>query len=159
MAHELLNGLSETEAERVLALGTRMTIPGGGSLFRLGDEAKSLFLIERGRVRLTFPMMVRDREEDVLFEEKLPGETVGWSAFVPPYLFTLSGKALEESEVIALPREALFAFCEATPEVGFKIATNLAVLVGKRLQLVQTMWMREFERIVELKAAKLSEVR
>jgi hypothetical protein len=35
MVHKLLNGLSEAEAEQVLALGSRLTIPSGGSLFRL----------------------------------------------------------------------------------------------------------------------------
>lgn len=159
MAHELLNGLSSTEADQILALGTRMTVPSGGSLFRLGDAADRLFLIERGRIRLTFPMLVRGREEEVLMEEKLPGETVGWSALVPPYRFTLSATAPLETEVIALPRERLCAYCESSPAVGFRIGMNLAILVGQRLQLVQAMWMREIERTVELKSAAVGEAR
>jgi CRP/FNR family transcriptional regulator, cyclic AMP receptor protein len=159
MAHELLNGLSPAEVDQVLALGQRMTVPSGGSLFRLGDEADRLFLIERGRIRLTFPMLVRGREEDVLIEEKLPGETVGWSALVPPYRFTLSATAPLETEVIALPRERLCAYCESSPAVGFRIGMNLAILVGERLQLVQAMWMREIERTVELKSAGVAEAR
>ncbi|MDE3187457.1 MAG: cyclic nucleotide-binding domain-containing protein [Acidobacteriota bacterium] len=159
MAHELLNGLSSAEAGQILALGTRMTVPSGGSLFRLGDAADRLFLIERGRIRLTFPMLVRGREEEVLMEEKLPGETVGWSALVPPYRFTLSATAPLETEVIALPREKLCAYCESSPAVGFRIGMNLAILVGQRLQLVQAMWMREIERTVELKSAAVGEAR
>lgn len=157
MTHELLKGLSSAEADRVLALGTRMTVPSGGTLFRLGDAADRLFLIERGRIRLTFPMLVRSREEEVLMEEKLPGETVGWSALVPPHRFTLSATAPLETEVIALPREKLCAYCESSPAVGFRIGMNLAILVGKRLQLVQAMWMREVERTVELKSAGVGE--
>jgi CRP-like cAMP-binding protein len=159
MAHELLNGLSSAEVDQVLALGKRITVPNGGSLFRLGDEADRLFLIERGRIRLTFPMLVRGREEDVLMEEKSPGETVGWSALVPPYRFTLSATAPLETEVIALPRERLCAYCESSPAVGFRIGMNLAILVGERLQLVQAMWMREIERTVELKSAGVAEAR
>jgi CRP/FNR family transcriptional regulator, cyclic AMP receptor protein len=159
MAHELLNGLSSAEVDQVLALGKRITVPNGGSLFRLGDEADRLFLIERGRIRLTFPMLVRGREEDVLMEEKSPGETVGWSALVPPYRFTLSATAPLETEVIALPREKLCAYCESSPAVGFRIGMNLAILVGQRLQLVQAMWMREIERTVELKSAGVVEAR
>lgn len=159
MTHELLKGLSSAEADRVLALGTRMTVPSGGTLFRLGDAADRLFLIERGRIRLTFPMLVRGREEEVLMEEKLPGETVGWSALVPPHRFTLTATAPLETEVIALPRERLCAYCESSPAVGFKIGMNLAILVGQRLQLVQAMWMREVERTVELKSAGVGEAR
>ena len=159
MMHELLNGLSSAEADQVLALGSRVTVPSGGSLFRLGDPADRLFLTEHGRIRLTLPMLVRGREEDILIEEKAPGETVGWSALVPPYRFTLSATAPLETEVIALPRETLCAFCETSPAVGYKIGMNLAILVGQRLQLVQAMWLREVQRTVELRAAAAGEGR
>jgi toluene monooxygenase system ferredoxin subunit len=159
MAHELLNGLSSAEADQVLALGARVLVPSGGSLFRLGDPADCLFLTERGRIRLTLPMLVRGREEDILIEEKTPGQTVGWSALVPPYRFTLSATAPLETEVIALPREKLCAFCESSPAIGFRIGLNLAVLVGQRLQLVQAMWLRAMQRTVELRAASGGEAR
>lgn len=159
MAYELLNGLSPAEVDQVLALGTRVTVPSGGSLFRLGDPADRLFLTERGRIRLTFPMLVRGREEDILIEEKSPGETIGWSALVPPHRFTLSATAPLETEVIALPREPLCAYCESSPSVGYKIGLNLAILIGQRLQLVQAMWLREMQRTVELRAASVGEHR
>ncbi len=159
MVYELLNGLSPAEADQVLALGARVMVPSGGSLFRLGDPADRLFLTERGRIRLTLPMLVRGREEDILIEEKSPGETVGWSALVPPYRFTLSATAPLETEVIALPRESLCVYCESSPAVGYKIGLNLAILVGQRLQLVQAMWLREMQRTVELRAAGVREHR
>ena len=149
MLHKLLNGLSPAEEDEVLALGAHVTLPSGGSLFRLGDAADRLFLIERGRIRLSFPMLLRGQQEDVLFEEQGCGETVGWSAMVPPYRFTLSATAPLETELIALSREALTAFCEDEPEIGRRISLNLAILVGQRLQLVQAMWMREIQRTVE----------
>jgi len=153
MIHELLNGLSAPEIEQVLALGHTTTVPGGGSLFRLGDPAEGLFLIARGRVRLTLPMRVRGREEEVLIEEKSQGETVGWSAMIPPYRFTLSATVPLETEVVELPRAALQNHFEAKPEIGYKICLNLAVIVGHRLQLLQTMWLRATERTVELRSA------
>lgn len=159
MEHELLKGLSSADVEKVLALGTRITVPSGGSLFRLGDAADRLFLVERGRIRLTSPMMIRGHEEDVFIEEKSPGETVGWSALVPPYRFTLSGTAPLETEVIALPRVTLCELCEHSPSVGARIGLNLAVVIAQRLQLVQAMWMREFERTVEMKSSVPAEAR
>jgi len=154
MTHELLNGLSPIEAELVLELGTKQIVPSGTPLFRLGDPADRLFLIERGRIRLTLPMQVRGREEDVFVEERSPGQTVGWSALIPPYRFTLTAAApLFEAEVIALPREALRKYFAANPEAGHKIALNLAVVIGHRLQLFQTLWLREMQRTVEVRSA------
>ena len=159
MAHELLSGLSPAEVDQVLALGTPMTVPSGASLFRLGDPADCLYLTVRGRIRLTLPMLVRGKEEDILVDERLPGQMLGWSALVPPYRFTLSATAPLETEVIALPREALCAFCEASPAVGSKIGLNLAIVVGNRLQLMQAMWLREMQHIVELKSSQAGAAR
>ncbi len=153
MVHELLNGLSSAEAEQVLELGTKLLIPCGTSLFRLGDAADRLFLTERGRIKLTLPMQVRGREEDVFVEERAPGQTVGWSALIPPYRFTLTAAAsLHEAVVIALPREALLGYFAANPAAGYKIALNLAVVIGHRLQLFQTMWLREMQRTLEARS-------
>ena len=70
MAQELLNGLSAAEAAQVLKLGTKVIVPNGTSLFRLGDPADRLFLVECGRIKLTLPMQVRGREEDIFVEER-----------------------------------------------------------------------------------------
>lgn len=148
MVYSLLQGLSTAEANQVLSLGSHETIASGGSLFRLGDHAERLYLIERGQIRLSFPMLVRGKQEEVFFEEKSPGDTVGWSAMVPPYRFTLSATAPLETGVIALSRETLRVFLERSPEIGRTISLNLAILVGQRLQLVQAMWMREIQRAV-----------
>jgi len=154
MTHELLNGLSPVEAEQVLELGTKLIVASGTSLFRLGDPADRMFLIERGRIRLTLPMQVRGREEDIFVEERSPGQTVGWSALIPPYRFTLTATApLFGAKVIALPQAALRQYFAANPAAGHKIALNLAVVIGHRLQLFQTMWLREMQRTVEVRSA------
>ena len=154
MTHELLNGISSTEAEQVLKLGTRIVILAGTSLFRLGDPADRLFLVDRGRIKLTLPMSVRGREEDIFVEERAPGQAVGWSALIPPYRFTLTATAaLYDAEVIALPREELLKYFAGNPVAGQKIALNLAVVVGHRLHLFQTMWLREVQRTVEAHSA------
>jgi CRP-like cAMP-binding protein len=153
MPYELLNGLSPAETEQILELGTRLIVPSGTLLFRLGDPADRLFLTERGRIRLTLPMHLRGKEEDVLVEERSPGQTVGWSALIPPYHFTLSAAASLDTEVIALPQKVLREYMAAQPAVGCKIALNLAVVIGHRLQLFQTMWLREMERTVQARSA------
>ena len=153
MAHDLLNGLSSAEVDQVLELGTRLVVPSGTLLFRLGDTADRLFLIERGGIRLTLPMEIRGQEQDILVEERFPGQTVGWSALIPPYRFTLSATASSDTEVIALPRESLRTHFATHPEAGCKLALNLAVVIGHRLQLFQTIWLREMERTVHALSA------
>ena len=146
---ELLKDLAPEQVQQVLALGTAVTVPSGAALFRLGDPAERLFLITRGRINLTLPMRISGQEQPVVVEERNSGQAVGWSALIPPYKFTLAATAPLETEVIALPRESLHRYFAGNPAVGYKIALNLAVVVGHRLQLFQAMWLREMQRTVE----------
>jgi CRP-like cAMP-binding protein len=150
---ELLKGLTPEEAAEVMALGKRLLLSSGAELFHMGQDAETLFLLQRGRIRLTLPMQVRGREEDVLVEERVPGDTIGWSALIPPHRFTLTAMAPLESEVITLSGAALRAHFAAHPSVGHAVALNLAEVIGQRLQLFQTMWLREMQRTVELRCA------
>src|SRR5690348_15128128 len=150
---DLLKGLPTDEAARVLALGKRTVLNTGAELFRLGDVADSIYLVTRGRLRLTLPMQVRSQQEDVLVEERSSGQTVGWSALIPPYRFTLTATAALDTEVIAIPRRVLDGCFAANPETGRAVAMNLASIVGQRLQLFQAMWLREIQRMVELRCA------
>jgi CRP-like cAMP-binding protein len=148
MTHELLQGLAPADAAQVLTLGTRKHILSGTSLFRLGELAQCLYLVENGQIRLTLPLHIRGREEDVLIEEKGPGQTVGWSALIPPYRFTLSATTAADTDVVALTPEALHTLFETSPSTGAKLCLNLALIVGHRLQTLQAMWLREIQRTV-----------
>jgi len=148
---DLLWGLPQSEVDRTLALGTRFTVASGTELFDLGAEADCIYVIERGLIRLTLPMQVRGKEEDIFVEERTPGQTVGWSALIPPYRFTLKATASVEADVISLSRHALRFYLEANPATGFAVSLNLAAVIGQRLQLFQAMWLREMQQIVELR--------
>ena len=150
---DLLAGLSDEDSDRVLALGTRITISSGSELFRLGEEADRLYLIRRGRIRLTLPMQVLGRQENIVVEESTSGQTVGWSALIPPYRFTLTAAAPLETELVALSRETLSELLRSMPDVGYIVCMNLAGVVGQRLQVFQTMWAREMQRMVEARCA------
>jgi SulP family sulfate permease len=152
-ASELLDGLTADESAEIKALGARLSLAAGDTLFRLGSEADRLFVVERGRVALSLPMHVGRNEEEVLVEERLPGQAVGWSALVPPHRFTLTAIAQLETEVLALPREPLLAHFAAHPRVGYVVTRNVAAVTGQRLQLFQTMWLREMQRVVRLRYA------
>ncbi len=150
---DLFKGLASADADRLLALGKRMLLTSGAELFHLGDAADRIFVVARGRIRLTLPIQVRNREENVLVEECSPGQTVGWSGLIPPYRFTLTASAPLETEVIAFSREGLHRDFAAHPDTAHSFSLNLATVIGQRLQLFQAMWLREIQRLVELRCA------
>lgn len=145
---DLVRGLSPEDAAAVLALGKPMTLNAGQVLFALGADAESLFLIRRGRIAFTLPMQIAGRDEDVVIEEHSPGETLGWSALVPPHKFTLKATAPLPTDVLAIRRTDLLHYCAANPRVGQIVALNIAGIVAQRLQVFQAMWLRQMQRVV-----------
>jgi len=146
---ELLTGLSLKDTSEILGLASQTRVPKTDVLFRLGDEAKNLLLVRSGRVRLTFPMRIGNEQKDILAEERVPGQMIGWSALIPPHRFTLQAVATTEAELLVLPGQALRQLFREKPRVGYTVLTNLAQIVGQRLTIFQTMWIRELQRGVE----------
>jgi CRP-like cAMP-binding protein len=152
-APDLLQGLSPDETARVSSLGTVRVLAPGEVLFGLGASAEHLFVVQRGRLALSLPMRIGDRDEDVFMEERVPGQALGWSALVPPHRFTLTATAAVETEVLCLARTALDAYFTDHGDVGYVVTRNLAAVIGHRLQVLQAMWLREMQRLVSQRAA------
>ena len=151
---DLLKGLSETEASELMALGTTIKVPSGEVLFRMGDPADRMYLLVQGVISLTLPMKIRGSEENVLVEERLAGETLGWSGLIPPHRFTLNATAAADSELIALDRAPLLAHFAAHPSVAYTVVRNVGPVIGHRLPVFQTMWIREMQRSVETRYSR-----
>ena len=150
---ELLTGLDRDAARGIIALGSRKVLPKGAVLFDLGSEANDLFLIEHGRVALTLPMHVEGRDADLLVEEKVAGQVVGWSAVIPPHRFTLKASVPVETMLLAIPRAALADHFLAHADIGYAFTRNIAAIVGQRLQVFQAMWLRQMQHMLEMHAA------
>lgn len=145
---DLLTGLADREAAGVLALGMPVSLAAGEVLFRLGDEATSLYVIQSGLITLAMPMQIGGREENVRIDERAPGQTVGWSTLIPPHRFTLTASAPVASDLLAFPRDSLLGYFGSHPAVGYLVSSNVAALVGERLQVFQAMWLREVQHMV-----------
>jgi CRP-like cAMP-binding protein len=150
---DLVNVLEPDAAADILALGRRLTVATGTTLFTLGATADCLYVVEHGRIALRMPMHMGGQEQYVMVEERGPGQSVGWSALIPPHRFTLEAAAVVDSAVLALPRERLLEHFAARPAIGYAVTRNVAALVGQRLQVIQAMWLREVQRLVELRYA------
>ena len=151
---ELLAGLDEESRRRVLALGERRHYACASEVFRLGDPADHLYLVEQGQVALMMPLSFKGEERNVLVEEEGRGQTVGWSALVAPHRFTLMARASVATDLVALPRVALRHLFAVDPAVAAVVLGNLITLIGQRLQKVQAMWIREVQRSVTARLAE-----
>ena len=150
---ELYAGLSEADTAALTAIASTIRVDAGDVLFRIGDPAASLYLVENGRIELSMPMQVAGHDEEVRVEERSTGQTLGWSTLVPPHRFILNATAAVTTDLLAFPRDTLLAHFAARPDVGYVVLGNVAAIVGQRLQVFQTMWLRQMQRMVNLSHA------
>jgi len=150
---DLLAGLAPEEERSVLALATPKRLEEGAILFSLGADASHIYLVERGCINLTMPLRVGGLQKDMTVEDRGEGKSLGWSALIPPHRFTLQAQAKEPTELLALSRTALFELFSKRPGCGYTVISNLARVVGHRLQIFQAMWIREMQRSVEIRDA------
>jgi CRP-like cAMP-binding protein len=143
---DLLRDLTSQDLEEVMALGVPRSVAEGEKIFGLGDEAREAYLVMSGKVSLTLPIQLDGVHQDILVEERVAGQLLGWSGLVPPYRFTLQARAPVATELLALPRRELETLFSRKPQVGYQVASNLARIIGQRLQVFQTMWLRGVQR-------------
>lgn len=145
---ELFAGLSEEDATRVAALAREVNVAAGDTLFRLGDPAQVLYVLRRGRMELTFPLMVMGEPKETRFQSLEPGKTLAWSALVPPHRLTLSARATTDAALLGFDRDELQRLLGAHSSIGRIVMSNLAGVIATRLHEVMALWVREVQRNV-----------
>lgn len=144
----LFRGVPPAGFEPFVSLARPERVPQGHHIFRLGEPAERLFIIRGGVVHLTMPVEVHGKEREVVVQEAGAGETIGWSAVIDPYRFTMSAVAATDVDLVAFVTRELQAATEARPDAGLRVMTNLAQVIARRLQVMHTMWTRELQRAV-----------
>lgn len=147
---QIFENLEAEMLKPVLALFEQRAFAKAETLCRAGDAAEEVFLLLSGRVALTVPISVLMVERELQIENKGPLELVGWSALVPPHIYTLTATGTEGGEMLVVGREALLEHCRAHPSLGFVVMSNVASIIGERLALVKDFLIKEVGRSIQL---------
>lgn len=144
----IFEDISGDVVESLCSHGKVMTFGPHQTVFRRGEDAQELMILLDGFVELFFPLHIVGVTRDVTMETKQAGEVVAWSALVKPYRFTLSGRCPCQCSLISLSRFTLEQFFETDPATGHLFMRNLAGVIGRRLQAMQTLWMHDVQTSV-----------
>jgi CRP-like cAMP-binding protein len=101
---KLFEGFPPAAAERVLGLGSPRVLIRGEVLFREGEPASALFLLESGRVKLT---QVSPGGQEVILRYLAPGDAFAAVALFERGTFPVTAQATERTRVRAWTREVL----------------------------------------------------
>ncbi|MFQ5496023.1 MAG: Crp/Fnr family transcriptional regulator [Phycisphaerae bacterium] len=144
----LFEGMSEVAVSELESLGRELSFEAGHTLFERGGAAEDIMILRTGVVELLFPVQITGVTREVTMESKRAGDLLAWSAMISPYCFTLSARCASDCTITGFGRDALNGFFETDPKTGYLFMRNLAGVIGRRLQAMQTMWVRELQASV-----------
>jgi CRP/FNR family transcriptional regulator, cyclic AMP receptor protein len=119
----LFAGLDAQALDRLARIAKRISFPANGIIFQKGDTGRSLYVIERGRVKIA-ASSVHGRE--VALNLLGPGEIFGEIALVDGGPRTADAIACDPARLLALERRELIPFLEASPDATLRMLVALA---------------------------------
>ena len=129
--HPFMKGLSAEQITRLSACAMDSHFAAGEIIFLEGDPANRFYLIQAGRVALESRP---SGSEAVVIGEIGPGDVLGWSWLLPPYLWHFDARAIEPVSAIFLYGTRLREECEEDHDLGYELMKRTAEVIIQRLQ-------------------------
>ena len=146
---ELFSGLTDDEVAKLAAVATVRCYAAGSRLFDMGDTAEHLCIISAGQVELRLPVVICGTPKEIVVETLTAGQTVGWSSLLAPRTLTMSAVAAVASELTLLSRSDAIQAFESNPGIAWRVMTNLASIVNRRLVVTRVILCRQLQRSLD----------
>lgn len=108
-------------------------------IFEAGDDAKHLYILGGGQVHLVVKMLTSSSHvpQQTVVRTITKGGIFGWSALVPPHVFTMSAISKEPSEVVVISGNELRALFGKDTRLGYEVMNSLIRVIGARVRNIE----------------------
>ncbi len=124
-------GVTEGQFQKIFKRLVTGIFKQGEHVFRKGDEPSHIYIVRSGKIGL----MIIDQQVDLLKKTLVTGECFGVASMMATRIHTSTAIALEDSEVMALSREALWQLRREDIELFALLMMNIARELARRLKL------------------------
>ena len=146
----LFASLDDDAARDLRSLLSDKTVPQNTRLFRQGDKGDAMYLIERGRVRIS----IRDEEEqEVILAELAQGDFFGEMSIIDGRQRSADAKVIEDAQLAILSRDAFLSFVRTNPDVALEM---LAALTDRLRRTDELLRSRVSRNVNEEQEARLT---
>ena len=146
----LFNRLTEPQLKSVLAISQEQNIQKEQWLFRENEEAHYFYLIKKGAVELL--TVVDEHIEIPIAMVRTKNGCIGIGALVPPFRYSLSARAADDSNLLVFKRTDLEMLKKDDPGLVCIIMNNLAQKLLERLRESRQEMKIHFMRLVRAAA-------
>jgi toluene monooxygenase system ferredoxin subunit len=128
---ELFNGIAAGTIEALAALVRRESYEPGAVLYRPGDPADDIFVLDSGRVEFLIGRGEHTAPGGFMLKK---GEVFGWAALLDGYPTRIaSARCLEASTLLRVNGKAALGVLERDLSAGFVVMRRLAALIARYL--------------------------
>ena len=127
----LFGRLTAAQREAVVRTAQDVGYPDQARIFAEGQDASGCWLILAGQVALQTQIPGRG---DVVVQTLGPGDVLGWSWLVPPYVWHFTAIAAGPVSAIRLDTLRLRVLADQDPELGYPLSLGLLEILLARLQ-------------------------
>ncbi|MGZ3782372.1 MAG: cyclic nucleotide-binding domain-containing protein [Pseudobdellovibrionaceae bacterium] len=111
--------------------GKNVVLKAGDRFVNEGEQADTFYAIRTGSVAVeTFV----PHKGFITLQTLAEGDVLGWSWIFPPYKWTFSVKALQETRALAFDGKCLREKAENDPRLGYLLMKRFAQIMTERLQ-------------------------
>ncbi len=133
----LFSGVPKREIVDIVGEPRRIYVPKGAFIFKEGDRANQLYLIEDGKIALEMSGDIRhDIPNEGILTTFTKNEFLCFQALIGRYKHSYSARALTTSICIEIDAEELRDNIEDNPRVGMSIYKKAVELLSMRFNIV-----------------------
>lgn len=124
----ILSELSDRDVDWLVQVGKKTPVPAGSTLIREGHPVNTLYILLEGALVVSISAMERQ------IAKLASGEVVGEMSFIDAYPPSATVQTLEDSLVLAVPREELAEKLKHDEGFASRFYRALAILLSHRLR-------------------------
>ncbi len=131
--------LSDEQLEMVREKAEIAEFKRGDRIFSQGGEATHVWIVVDGDVKLQAgDSGIEDKPVEPAVSFMSEANAFGWTCFVPPYKYQLSGYCVSrQCRLIRFRRDDLEQLFEKDPVIGFEVMAYLMEAVGQQFEQLQ----------------------
>lgn len=127
----VLSGIGDNNLHKVAMIARERRVAADTVVFRSGQRAAWLYLLSSGEVDIRVGL---DNGERVVVDTILPGNLIGWSAFLSPRDYHFDGVAHRNSALIEIDAYRLRQLVDHDHEFGYRLMRGVAGEMIDRMQ-------------------------
>lgn len=145
---ELFKGISVEVLERIASASEHKEFKAKEVIFKVGDEASGLYVLEDGKVDVYIPAEGRSGIHFLLSD---PGEVFGFMALADPPVHVSTATAVSDTKALKIPVEVLLKLLSTPSPDGMVLARNLLRVLAQRLKKAYQLVASEILTEAEIK--------